>query len=51
MESEGIFFQWFTSYLSCRTQKVMYKDKLLSSACLYAAVPQGFVLCYVKFLF
>jgi hypothetical protein len=40
----GNGFQWFTNYLSCRSQKVMFKDQLSSSASLNAGVPQGSVL-------
>lgn len=33
-------FQWFANYLSCRSQKVMYKDQLSSSASLNAGAPK-----------
>ena len=46
----GNVFQWFTNYLSCRSQKVMFKDQLSSSASLNAGVPQGSVLGPLLFL-
>ena len=46
----GNIYQWFTNYLSCRCQKVMFKDQLSSSANLNAGVPQGSVLGPLLFL-
>lgn len=40
----GPILEWFISYLSNRTQKVMYKNKLYSSQFLNAGVPQDSVL-------
>jgi hypothetical protein len=38
----GNIFQWFTDDLSCRSQKVMFKDQLSSRAGLNAGVPPRF---------
>ena len=40
----GKLLQWFKSYLSHRSQKVMYKDLLSSKCDISAGVPQGSVL-------
>lgn len=45
----GNIFQWFTNYLSCRSQKFMHKDQLSSSASLNAGVPQESVLVPLLF--
>lgn len=46
----GHLLQWCNSCLSDRTQRVMYKNKLSSTLCINAGVPQGSVLGPLLFL-
>ena len=49
-EIPGGHLHWFNSYLSNKTQKVMYKDILSSTSCIKVGVLQGSVLGPLRFL-